>query len=254
MAENAATVADIAKLFNKIKCIISDVEGTTTSLAFVRNTLKSYFLDNLHEHLTKNWDDSELQDILLKTKFETDSSDSISNIEDACSFIIRLSDTEPITYSFRQLQARIWSEGYSSGELKGHLFPDVVPAFKRWSQDGKRIFLYSSGLELSQKLLFTNSIAGNVLEIISGCFDTTVGSKYEPNSYDMILKKLECQPGEVIFFSDSIKEVKAASKAGVIAVIMDREGNLPLDQSAKDMFPVVSSFEAMIEHGFYFEY
>ena len=52
----------------------------------------------------------------------------------------------------KTLQGIIWREGYASGELKAHLYPDAVAAMCAWAERGIKVALYSSGSVEAQTL------------------------------------------------------------------------------------------------------
>lgn len=45
------------------------------------------------------------------------------------------------------------------------IYDDVVPAFERWKNSGRNIYIYSSGSVQAQKLLFHNSDYGNLAKV-----------------------------------------------------------------------------------------
>ena len=45
------------------------------------------------------------------------------------------------------------------------VYDDVVPAFERWLESGKKIYIYSSGSIQAQKLLFAHSEKGDLLKV-----------------------------------------------------------------------------------------
>eukprot|EP00730_Choanoeca_flexa_P016252 TRINITY_DN7642_c0_g1_i4.p1 TRINITY_DN7642_c0_g1~~TRINITY_DN7642_c0_g1_i4.p1 ORF type:complete len:115 (+),score=14.82 TRINITY_DN7642_c0_g1_i4:262-606(+) len=67
--------------------------------------------------------------------------------------------------ALKQLQGHIWQAAYESGQVKGHVYEDVVPAFKRLVDAGAKIYIYSSGSIQAQKLLFGYSEAGDLLKV-----------------------------------------------------------------------------------------
>ena len=75
------------------------------------------------------------------------------------------------------LQGHIWREGYDSGELKGQLFPEVAAELQKWHSQGMKVYIYSSGSREAQRLLFANSVNGDLRGHICGFFDTAVGPK-----------------------------------------------------------------------------
>ncbi|OWP00462.1 hypothetical protein B2J93_773 [Marssonina coronariae] len=150
----------------------------------------------------------------------------------------------------KDLQGYLWLTGYKSGVLSCSLFPDVLPAFKRWQAAGTPILIYSSGSVAAQKLLFqyTNgSEEGGEKDLrglISGYFDTVnAGPKGERSSYE----KIAATRGEAIerwlFLSDRAEEVEAAKEAGMTSAIVVREGNAALTESEEARHVLVKSFE-----------
>ena len=66
----------------------------------------------------------------------------------------------------KQLQILVWVWGYEKRHLKGHVFDDVPRALHQWKNTyGIRIFVYSSGMTVAQKLLFSCSNHGNILPV-----------------------------------------------------------------------------------------
>ncbi len=98
----------------------------------------------------------------------------------------------------KSLQGKIWEAGYLSGELRGKLYPDVAPAFRRWRAQGRRMAIFSSGSVLAQKLLFAHSPAGDLASFISAYFDTTTGPKQDAESYGRIAAALGFPPAEML--------------------------------------------------------
>jgi enolase-phosphatase E1 len=146
--------------------------------------------------------------------------------------IVNLMDQDKKYTGLKSIQGKILKSGFERGILKGEVYPDVLPAFKRWTHQGKKIAIYSSGSIHTQQLLFENSTAGNLTGYISCYFDTTTGSKKERESYDKISKKLFVQPLQIVFLSDSLSELDAAKQAGLLTRWSVRS-NEPLNQSKK---------------------
>ena len=122
----------------------------------------------------------------------------------------------------KALQGRIWEQGYRDGELKGEVYPDVPAAFARWTADGVRIGIFSSGSVLAQQLLFANSTAGDLSRFLSCHFDTGVGAKGEAGSYRRIVEALGVAAARILFVSDVVKELDAAREAGLRTLLCVR--------------------------------
>jgi enolase-phosphatase E1 len=123
----------------------------------------------------------------------------------------------------KTLQGKIWQQGYAKGDLRGEVYADVPPAFLRWQKRGKRIFIYSSGSELAQRLLFSTVASGDLTAYIAGFFDTRVGPKADSDSYTKIAAIIGHKPEEILFISDAVKELDAAQQAGMQAILCVRD-------------------------------
>lgn len=88
------------------------------------------------------------------------------------------------------------------------IYSDVAPCLKKWSEDGRRVFIYSSGSVEAQKLLFKNTEEGDMLEFLSGHYDTEVGPKTESSSYSSIAKSIGVDSEQILFLTDVVKGKK----------------------------------------------
>jgi enolase-phosphatase E1 len=149
---------------------------------------------------------------------------SSSAIPKFLDYIYWLMDRDRKSTALKSLQGRIWKTGFESGELKGTLFADVLPALERWTGHG-RVAIYSSGSVESQKLLFRYSTFGDLSAFISDYFDTKTGAKTVAASYAAIAASLNAAPGEVCFFSDVVRELDPAREAGMDTRLVVRSGN-----------------------------
>ncbi|XP_053613845.1 claspin-like [Plodia interpunctella] len=149
----------------------------------------------------------------------------------------------------KQLQGLIWKQGYDSGDIKGHVYDDVLPALEQWrATEGQKVYIYSSGSVDAQKLLFEQSLAGDMLPLIDGHFDTAVGAKQEAASYAAIVEKIGCKPEEILFLTDIVKEAEAARSSGLHAALVSRAGNAPLAADAAAAFPVLHSLAQLLSN------
>jgi 2,3-diketo-5-methylthio-1-phosphopentane phosphatase len=145
-------------------------------------------------------------------------------------YIYWLMDHDRKSTALKSLQGKIWKAGFESGELRGTLFDDVPQAFRRWSADA-RVAIYSSGSVDAQKLLFRYSIFGDLTPCIANYFDTRTGPKMESASYTAIASAMIVAPQDVLFFSDSVRELDAARTAGCDTRLMVRPGNAPVNDA-----------------------
>jgi enolase-phosphatase E1 len=149
-------------------------------------------------------------------------------------------DQDRKSTGLKSLQGKIWEEGYRSGELKGEVYPDVLPALERWRAQGIDIAIFSSGSVQAQRSLFGNSVAGDLTRFIKAYFDTTTGPKREPESYALIAAALERSPQDVLFVSDISAELDAARAAGMQTALCVREQGSVLSTVGH---PVIQAFE-----------
>ncbi|XP_033205559.2 uncharacterized protein LOC117166053 [Bombus vancouverensis nearcticus] len=236
--------------------ILIDIEGTTTSISFVKDTLFPYVRENLKKYIETKWEDEEFKQDFekLKEQAKKDEEDKIdgfvpitgTNAEEErkslAKNILWQMDGDRKTGALKQLQGHMWHEAYNSGTIKAHVYEDVPKALESWTSDGKKVYIYSSGSVEAQKLLFGHSIHGDLLKYFSGYFDTEVGAKQESSSYKNILNKIGAEPSSVIFLTDVVKEAAAAKEAGLSTVIVLREGNAPLTDEERVAFTTIKSF------------
>jgi enolase-phosphatase E1 len=127
------------------------------------------------------------------------------------------------------LQGLIWEEGYTRGEICGHVYPDVPPALKAWRQAGRRLRIFSSGSVRAQQLLFGHTDDGDLTPLFEGFHDTLTGPKQDPAAYAAIARAFALPPGEILFLSDVIAELDAAARAGFQTGLLARPGNRPAE-------------------------
>jgi enolase-phosphatase E1 len=224
-----------------MKYILTDVEGTTTSISFVHEVLFPYASLKLRSFVHKSLENSEVKKILEATvKTAREESDKNINIDEACDLLLFWIKTDRKHPALKNLQGLIWEEGYASGEIKGHVYEDVPKALADWKQKGFTLGVYSSGSVKAQHLIFEYSSAGNLRPFFSQHFDTAVGHKREVSSYVNIAKELKLNPSEILFLSDIKEELDAARDAGMLTVQLVRLDNVVLGDhpKAKDFYEV----------------
>lgn len=207
-----------------MQVILLDIEGTTTPIDFVYETLFPYARKRLGEFASAKLDKSDLQ--MLETEYRNDKINTKPDWDiPPTKYLHWLMEQDRKSPALKTIQGKIWQAGYEEGSLKGEVFPDVIPAIRRWKAQGKRVAIYSSGSVLAQKLLFKHSQNGDISGLIDGYFDTEVGPKKEPESYKEIAKRLNVPTNEILFISDSAAECAAAEKAACLVCYSVRPGN-----------------------------
>lgn len=222
-----------------MKFILMDVEGTTTSIEFVHTTLFPYSKEKM------SWFLETFEDICLKEKEELEAELQKSlNAQTMSEQLIQWIDQDKKHPQLKSIQGKIWQRGYESGEIKGHVYEDVIVNFERWAALGLKMGIYSSGSVLAQKLLFKYSSSGDLTSYLSAHFDTAVGAKQEVSSYQEIARQLDLRPQDILFLSDISKECHAALGAGFQTAQILRE-NAPYQedetlQRFKDFHQILS--------------
>ncbi|XP_011878181.1 PREDICTED: enolase-phosphatase E1 [Vollenhovia emeryi] len=239
------------------RTVLVDIEGTTTSIGFVKETLFPYVRQTLKDYIETKWEDEEFKQDYgkLKEQAKKDEEDKIDGFvaiagdkpeEEKDSLLKNVfwqMDNDRKTGALKQLQGHMLRDAYKIAKvIKGHVYEDVPKALESWTSNGKKIYVYSSGSVEAQKLLFGYSVHGDLLKYFSGFFDTEVGAKQESDSYKNILSKIGEKPSDVIFLTDVVKEAAAAKEAGLSTVIVVREGNAALTDEEKVAYTTVKSF------------
>ena len=224
----------------RIQAVLLDIEGTTTSIDFVYHTLFPYARRHVAEFVERHYGTEDLRLNLdqLHREWETDARQNSecpawraesrqAEIESVIAYVHWLMDHDRKSTPLKWLQGKIWESGYQSGELRGHVYPDVPAAFARWQKKGKTISIFSSGSVLAQRLLFAHTTAGDLTPFIRAYFDTTTGAKAEPESYKKIADSLAVTPSAILFLSDSLTELNAARSAGMKTALSTRPEKPP---------------------------
>lgn len=241
----------IADPASGIRVVLLDIEGTTTPIAFVHDTLFTFARERLDEYLAGHWRDPAVQEIVRTltderaAEHEQATAWKTASDEERRASVARyvrwLMERDRKSPGLKELQGLIWEDGYHAGLLRGVVWEDVPVAMKRWREAGLRIAIYSSGSERAQRLLFESTAHGDLTPMIAAFFDTRIGAKLASESYARIATALEVTPAGVCFVSDVAGELHAAAAAGCQAVLSSRPGNPA--QSGVEAFPVVTSFE-----------
>lgn len=218
----------IGGLKKNVKYVLFDIEGTTTPLSFVKNVLFPYSIKKMEKYLEENWDKKETQAdmlLLLPTYGQTNK----ESIKEISKYLIDCIKNDSKISTLKNIQGRIWDQGYSEGELKSIIYDDVLDFFTKAQNEDVKVAIYSSGSRNAQKLLFKYSNLGDIRKYISCYFDTSVGQKQEKKSYEEIIQSLGVDNGnEILFVTDILGESQAAIEAGMLSVLAVRAENAPL--------------------------
>jgi enolase-phosphatase E1 len=216
-----------------IRAVLTDIEGTTTSISFVYDVLFPYAAARLEETCSRRDSDPELAEALarLRSEYEEEAARGVQlePFGNGVGYARRLMAEDRKSTGLKLLQGVIWEEGYRSGELRSHVFPDVPPALAAWHAAGVRLRVFSSGSVQAQKLLFRHTDFGDLSCHFEGFHDTTTGPKREPASYSAIAAAYGLAASGILFLSDVREELDAASSAGMLTGMLVRPGNRPAE-------------------------
>jgi enolase-phosphatase E1 len=229
-----------------VQAVLTDIEGTTTSISFVYDVLFPYAEARLDEYCSQPAPGPELAGALARLRSEHDEEvrqgAAPPDFGDGALYAHYLMSLDRKSTGLKQLQGLIWDEGYRSGALRSHVFPDVPPALQAWAAAGARLRVFSSGSVHAQKLLFGHTEAGDLTGLFEGFHDTTTGPKQEPESYRAIAEAFALPPEAILFLSDVRGELDAAAAAGMATGLLVRPGNRPMEPGPH---PVHESFAGL---------
>lgn len=210
------------------KFILTDIEGTTTSISFVSDELFPYFREHINELLTLK-DHPVVAGAFAETVHLAQEQDgeTLVNDEQILAKLNQWSIEDRKITPLKTLQGILWDTGYKTGKLKGHVYADVAEKLKEWQDHGIGLGVFSSGSITAQKLIFGYSIDGDLTPRFSAYFDTTTGGKREAETYPKIAKALNIPANEILFLSDIVEELEAANSAGFQTIQLVRPGTEP---------------------------
>ena len=212
-----------------IRAFVLDVEGTTTPVSFVFDTLFPFARERLDAACARAAEDSRIAEAVerLRAEHAEELDEAVPEFRRGADYARYLMDRDRKSTGLKALQGIIWEDGYKAGTLRAPVFPDVPPALAAWREGHRGLHIYSSGSVLAQKLLFAHTDHGDLTPLIDGYHDTRVGSKREAESYRSIARTAAHPTGEILFLSDVVEELQAAREAGMRTALLVRPGNRP---------------------------
>lgn len=222
------------------RAIITDIEGTTSRISFVTDVLFPYAAKHLPDFIRQQQHEPDVASELDAVRKLID--EPTAGIERCIGHLLQWLAADQKVTPLKTLQGMVWAEGYKSGDFKGHIYPDVAAKLADWHRLGIQLYVYSSGSVAAQQLLFQHSDFGDLTPLFSGYFDTRIGAKRDVSAYAAILQQLQIPPRQVLFLSDIIAELDAASQLGIATVQLIREGqSAGKHQTASDFNQVQES-------------
>ncbi|HLU86111.1 MAG TPA: acireductone synthase [Taishania sp.] len=213
-------------LKHEVKYILTDIEGATSSIKFVTETLFPYFNERINSllEMTSNPEVAQAFEQVKQIVLDEDGRILDSN-EAIVEQLKQWSLADRKITPLKTLQGIIWDAGYKTGEIKGHVYNDVAPMLQNWNAKNIKAGVFSSGSVAAQKLIFGYSEAGDLTPHFSHYFDTTTGGKREWKTYELIAQTLQLPSENILFLSDIVAELEAAKQAGFQTIQLVREGN-----------------------------
>lgn len=213
-----------------IQAILTDIEGTTSSISFVRDVLFPYARRALpgfvkarvHEPAVRKWLD------MVATENGGMCQDAM--IAEVMQGWI---DEDRKHTALKALQGMIWADGYRSGDFRAPVYPDAADSLRQWYAEKIPLYVYSSGSVPAQRLLFGHTDAGDLTGLFSGWFDTEIGGKRDVDSYREIARSIDLPASGILFLSDVVAELDAAREAGMVTVLIDRIEDYPQPRTAE---------------------
>jgi enolase-phosphatase E1 len=202
------------------RIILTDIEGTTSSISFVKDVLFPYARERLPAFVATHADDSEVQHWLHEAAKEAGLVSATQ--QELIELLVAWIDADRKSTALKALQGMIWKDGYANGEFRSHIYPEVPARLRAWKAAGKNLYVYSSGSVPAQKLLFGHTDAGDLTPLFDGYFDTETGGKREAESYRRIAAAIGVAPAEILFLSDIVQELDAARTAGLATTLLAR--------------------------------
>lgn len=223
-----------------INAILTDIEGTTSSINFVNDVLFPYAEKAMPEYVEAHKDDpavAALIDDVLHLADSTGDSDSdnpkakkqgdlrqfsSAELELAVSTLVSWLQGQTKTEPLKVLQAQVWTSGYKNGDFTAHLYDDALDVLSEWHKQNIPIFTFSSATIKAQQLFFGYSGAGDIRYLFSDYFDATQEAKRNSTAYRVITENIAIDASETLFISDSLAELDAAKEAGFQTCLIAR--------------------------------
>lgn len=205
------------------RAVVTDIEGTTSSLSFVKDVLFPYARERIGDFVRARQDDPQVAALLAECRAEM--GEAQAGTEAVIEALVRWIDEDRKVTPLKALQGLVWEAGYRAGDFEGHVYEDAAKALRAWHDRGIALHVYSSGSVHAQKLLFAHTAFGDLTPLFRGWYDTRIGAKVETDSYRRIASDIGGDPGDILFLSDVVRELDAAREAGMRTWHLVRDGS-----------------------------
>jgi len=156
---------------DSIQLILTDIEGTTSSIAFVQEVLFPYSAKHLSDFVRQHIDDTAIQQqlkaaaaIVKDEGGQVDATDITAMTDILLGWLQQDRKATPL----KALQGMIWEAGYRQGDYQAHMYPDATECLRRWHEQDVPLYVYSSGSVRAQELFFGFSQDGDRCRCLAG--------------------------------------------------------------------------------------
>ncbi len=130
---------------------LTDIEGTTTSLSFVKDVLFPYADQQMQDFVVAHRQDPVVANLIDDVRLET--GNAVLSLADAIAQLRQWIAEDKKVTPLKAIQGLMWEEGYRNGDFTGHVYEDAVRHLLHWHELGLKLYVYSSGSVYAQKLL-----------------------------------------------------------------------------------------------------
>jgi len=211
--------------FDLKQAIVTDIEGTTSSISFVKDVLFPYARKAMPAFVRLHGQEPEVRKWLDLAAADAG---GLCQDEMLAEVLQGWIDEDRKHPALKALQGMIWDAGYKNDAYRAHVYDDAVQGLRRWFEADHDIYVYSSGSVPAQKLLFGHTNAGDLRGLFSGWFDTAIGGKREESSYRNLVASIGRPAADIVFLSDVVEELDAARAAGLDTILLDRREDYPV--------------------------
>jgi enolase-phosphatase E1 len=211
-----------------VRFVLMDIEGTTTSISFVYEVLFPYFQNNIQRlEKVKNLKQVKQAFDQVKEIVKKEENLELNSDQEIINKLLLWSKEDRKVTPLKTVQGVLWQTGYKTGEIVGHVYPEVPVKLMEWKNKRLRMGIFSSGSVAAQKLLFGYTATGDLNRYLEHYFDTKTGPKREVTTYREIANKINFEPKHILFLSDIVEELEAAQEAGFQTIQLTRPGTVP---------------------------
>jgi enolase-phosphatase E1 len=194
------------------RAIVTDIEGTTSSIRFVHDVLFPYARERMAGFVRAHAEEPQVAAELDAVRREAGVA---LDLDGVIQQLIAWIDADRKSTPLKALQGMIWEAGFRNGDFTGHVYADAVRHLRDWHARGISLYVFSSGSVQAQRLLFGHSDAGDLTSLFSGFYDTRIGAKRDASAYSAIAADIGLAPADILFLSDIEGELDAARSAGM---------------------------------------